>query len=114
MMSTSDYRGASSPKQTETQPLQYSQVTKQFKYPSKNQAIVLNYYESLTLNEYVKAIAEKVQAKNITHVSRISNNRVCIYLTTKELAENLTNQHKTLTINNTEVEMRMLMTPSKE
>ncbi|KAG5900223.1 hypothetical protein JTB14_008105 [Gonioctena quinquepunctata] len=49
-------------------------------FPKKNQAIVLHAEDNLKLFDYVKAIGDIIGAKHITFASKISNNRICIYL----------------------------------
>lgn len=92
---------------------QYSQVTKMSLHPKKEQAIVLNVNESLKLEDYVVAIGNLVQPKNILFASRISNNRICIYLSNVKLVDNVT-QQEFIRINGIEIGLRRLITPAKK
>ncbi|KAJ8680675.1 hypothetical protein QAD02_016462 [Eretmocerus hayati] len=52
----------------------------------------------VTLTDYTVAVGDIVQPKNISHSSRISRNRVCLYLASKEIVSDLTENHKFLQI----------------
>ena len=54
-------------------------------------------------------MANIVEKKNILYVTRISNNRVCLYLSSKEIVEQLTNTHKLIQIGNTQTTIRPLI-----
>ncbi|KAH0817278.1 hypothetical protein GEV33_005513 [Tenebrio molitor] len=82
-------------------------------FPKKDQAIILSVDDNLKLGDYVTSISEIVQPKNITFASRISNNRVCIYLNSSQLAESLARQHKSIVIKGIDISIRRLITPSK-
>jgi hypothetical protein len=82
-------------------------------FPKKDQAIILSVDDNLKLGDYVTSISEIVEPKNITFASRISNNRVCIYLSSSQLAESLARQHKTIVIKGIDISIRRLITPSK-
>ena len=49
-------------------------------FPSKEQAVVLNATENLELMDYVKTIGNIVTPKNVLFASKISKERICIYL----------------------------------
>ena len=66
-----------------------------------------------SLTEYTCAIGEIVQPKNILYASRISNNRVCLYLASKELVDSLTDKLKHVKIGDTEISIRPLVTKQK-
>jgi len=53
------------------------------KIPSREQAIVFNSIDGVPQIEYILAIGKIVLPKNIKFVSRISNNRFCIFLSNK-------------------------------
>jgi hypothetical protein len=93
--------------------LQNSNPTNMNPFPKKDQAIILSVDDNLKLGDYVTSISEIVEPKNITFASRISNNRVCIYLSSSQLAESLARQHKTIVIKGIDISIRRLITPSK-
>ena len=81
--------------------------------PTKEQAIVLNAVDNLKLTDYVVAIADVVQPENITFASRMSNGRVCIYLSSKALVDEFVAKHSTVKINESEITVRRLMNPAR-
>jgi hypothetical protein len=93
--------------------LQNSNPTNMNPFPKKDQAIILSVDDNLKLGDYVTSISEIVEPKNITFASRISNNRVCIFLSSSQLAESLARQHKTIVIKGIDISIRRLITPSK-
>lgn len=91
----------------------YSNAVTSFKFPSKDQAIVLTALENVKIHDYLIAIGGIIQPKNIIFASRIANNRICIYLSSTSLVEKLVNTQKFITINGTNINIRRLLTPSQ-
>lgn len=91
----------------------YAQVTQTVMFPKKEQGIILNVNENLKLSDYVTAIGNIIQPRNILFASRISNNRVCIYLTNTQLVETLTNTQNMINIKGHDIGIRRLVTPAK-
>ncbi|CAI6363409.1 unnamed protein product [Macrosiphum euphorbiae] len=81
--------------------------------PNREQAIVFNSIDGIPQKDYVIAIGQIVQPKNILFVSRISNNRFCIFLNSKEILESLIVKNPTITINGHEIQLRRLLNPAK-
>lgn len=96
---------------------QYSQAlrttTQNYVFPSKEQGILFNVNEDLKLSDYVVAVGEVVQPKNILFASRISHNRISIYLSSSQLVEKLIREHNTLQIKGHNLNVRRLVTPAK-
>lgn len=93
----------------------YSAVAKsspQIIFPTKSQAIIIHAIESYKLFDYVESLGNIVAPKDITFASRISNNRICIYLSSAQLVDNLMKNPR-LKMGNTEVPIRRLVTPAK-
>ena len=65
--------------------------------------------DGLTLTDYTVSIGDLVQTINILYSSRISNNRVCLYLKSKEMVEALTEKHDFVIINESKVTIRFLV-----
>lgn len=82
-------------------------------YPKKDQAIVLHAEEGLKLFDYVKAVGDIVGPKNIAFASRISNNRICLYLATTEVVDKLIRSHPKIPVGNLELNVRRLISPTK-
>lgn len=82
-------------------------------FPKKEQAIVIDTIEGLPQIEYIKAIATIINVNHIRFASKISNNRFCIYLSSKEIVDHI------ITVTNYEIEigshklkLRRLITPA--
>lgn len=87
--------------------------TPQSIFPKKDQAIVMHALEQIKIVEYVKSIGAIVGARNIIFASRISNNRICIYLANSQTVDVLLNSHESIKVADTEVPIRRLVTPAK-
>lgn len=59
------------------------------------------------------AIGKLVSPKNITFVSRILNNRFCLFLASKQILDNLMDMHRSIVTNNQELQIRRLNNPVK-
>ncbi|KAJ3658880.1 hypothetical protein Zmor_010596 [Zophobas morio] len=82
-------------------------------FPSKEQAIVLTAINDTKLIEYVLAIGNVVTAKNVLFASRMSNDRICIYLSDKSCVDQIISEHSTIVVNDNEVNVRRLINPAK-
>lgn len=91
----------------------YSAAAAQNLVPKRDQGIVMDHVEDVTLTDYVCAIGDKVQPKNIIFASRISINRVCIYLASKELVNELIEKHRYIEFNQVKVTLRPLISKMK-
>lgn len=132
--STSDYRGGQTqtnmnqPIDTVTNNVQPTQTSQQQpsrsyvtaaktvptqSFPTKNQAIIVSVVENLKLSDYVVSIGSLIGPKNLLFASRISNNRICMYLHSKDMVDKLVQTHKTIFIEGHEVNIRRLITPAK-
>lgn len=83
------------------------------KTPSREQAIVFNSIDGIPQKEYILAIGKIVLPKNITFVSRISNNRFCIFLSSKQILDNLIQTTQVININDQIIQIRRLINPAK-
>lgn len=96
--------------------LTFADTTKQNKtdnFPNKNQAIVLNAVEELKIKDYIMAIGNIIEPKNILFASRISNNRICMYLKNKEIVDKLISNNENVEIENCKINIRRLISPAK-
>ena len=69
--------------------------------PTKKQAILLFQKDDSALIEYIVAIGRIIGPKNILAASKISKRRICIYLSSVEIVDQLLSKHKSITVNNT-------------
>lgn len=91
----------------------YASATQNSLFPQKNQAIVLDSIDGIPLKEYVNAIGKITDPANIRFVSRISNSRICIFLSSKQIVENITSSYSKIIIGNNTVSLRPLINSHK-
>ena len=61
----------------------YAQMAIQVQVPTKEQAIIIDAVDGISIQEYTRAVAKVTEGTNIMFASRISHGRVCIYLNSK-------------------------------
>jgi len=81
--------------------------------PKKDQAIVIDINVSLPHKDYIIAIGKLVQPSNILFASRISKERICIFLSSKALVDNLIKKHPYILIQEQQFKLRTLHNPDK-
>ncbi|PSN46791.1 hypothetical protein C0J52_19143 [Blattella germanica] len=84
----------------------YSTVTQSG--PTKDQAIVIEAHDGIPIKDYIYAIGKLTEPTNIRFVSRISNNRICIYLANKKSVEEICTHYPRIEINNIQLEIAQL------
>ncbi len=97
---STEYRldGSSKTSSTINSNLPYAHVTTSF--PSKKQAIIFDTIDHSKLGDYIIVAIENIAApKNIMAASRISNNRICVYL--EAIADKFIEEYKGFTIQDT-------------
>lgn len=87
--------------------------THTFQLPKKDQGIIINVLETSKRNDFIYAVGKIVGPKNVVFGSKISNNRICIYLSNKELVDQLVNNHRYIIVDNNEFEIRRLISPAQ-
>lgn len=90
----------------------YSEITEV--RPKSNQAVVLELLKNneISNEKYIDALLEVVRPEEITHISRISRNRLCVYLTTAGKAAELVEVNKFVVVNNEQVKINYLIAKS--
>ncbi len=91
----------------------YSEITRSRIFPSREQAIICHAVEGLKFKDYLLALSKHTNPLNIEFASRISNNRICIYMKSQELADELIKNHSTIQIKDVPVRIRKLINPTK-
>lgn len=91
----------------------FADIASNVTLPKMNQAIVFNSINNIKQIEYVIAISKIIPAENIQFVSRISNNRFCIFFNSQAVMENLLKTHPSIYVNETEIPIRRLINASK-
>ena len=89
----------------------YAQMTQQVQCPTREQAIVVDSIEGISVHEYITSLAMLTSSLNIRFVSRISHRRVCFYLNTKETADSLIDKY--LIVGTHELKIRPLLNKAK-
>lgn len=83
-------------------------------FHKKEQAIILNTINEIPQIEYyVKAFSKITSPKNIIFVSRISNNRFCIYFRDKHTVDELIQNYSLILVNENQIPFRRLGYPAK-
>ncbi|KAL4703456.1 hypothetical protein ACJJTC_010776 [Scirpophaga incertulas] len=91
----------------------YANVTSTTVFPKKDQAIVLDSIDGITLREYLLSLSSIIPATSIRFISRISNARICIYLDSKKSADKLIEENKKITVKNHILEIKPLISRNK-
>jgi len=91
----------------------YATATAKENNPQRDQAIIFNSIEGIPQIDYIRAIGQIVSPKNILFVSRISNNRFCIFLNSKHTVDSLVENTKFITINDNVIQIRRLINSAK-
>lgn len=91
----------------------YAAMAQSDQFPKREQAIVIPNKEGVQLREYVCRVGEIIGPSNVRFASKISNGRVCIFLGSKEIAEDLVSKQTKVNIGGTELEIRLLITRHK-
>nr|CAH7719540.1 unnamed protein product [Callosobruchus chinensis] len=81
-----------------------------YKYPNKEQAIVFPSVDGLKKQDYLLNLGPIVNPKNILFCSRVYNNRVCVYLSSKQIIDQFLETTGEIIINGES--LRALITPS--
>ncbi|KAJ4429321.1 hypothetical protein ANN_26325 [Periplaneta americana] len=99
------------PKATPSNQVTYSKVLQST--PSRDQAIIIESSDNITIKDYVLAVAKFTDPSNIRFISRISNGRISIYLASKKNVEELTTKYQRIMINNESLQLRPFLTKYK-
>lgn len=82
-------------------------------FPVKEQGILLPALSGVSVETYVNKLSEIIQPENIIFAQKIKNNRISIYLKTKDDVDNLIKNNQTLNIENETITIRRLINPAK-
>ena len=82
-------------------------------FPKKEQAIVTDAVDGLQIKDYVLAVRKLIGPQNIKFASRISQGRVCLYLSTQELADTITALGSKVNIGSHTLPLRLLVSKAK-
>lgn len=91
----------------------YSTAAHKGMFPTKEHAIVIDSVEGISVKTYIQELAKIINPHNIRFVSRISKNRICVYLDSKETVKQIVDNKSTISINNSILTIRPLITQNK-
>lgn len=97
----------------ETNSVSYAAAAQSDQFPVREQGLVMDCVDELNLTDYTCAIGQIVHPNNIVYSTRISKNRVCIYLSNKKMVEDLTDKFTFLKIKEALVPIRPLVSKQK-
>ena len=89
----------------------YANATAKQILPIKEQAIILDSIEGISIDNYIDGLEKVIDLNQIRYISKISGRRVCIYLSNVDLVEKLTN--KFVTVKEIKLKIRPLMEKNK-
>lgn len=78
--------------------------------PKKEEAIIINTIDDISHKDYIRAVGDIINPSNIKFVSLIPYNRIGIFLTNKELVEELCERNPIIRIYNQDVNIFPLTT----
>lgn len=91
----------------------YATATKVETGITKEQAIILDALVDAPHEEYIISLSKVVEAFKIHYSSRIANNRICVYLDSKQTADTLINSKKTIVVSHQIIPIRPYVTRNK-
>ncbi|KAJ8685430.1 hypothetical protein QAD02_021223 [Eretmocerus hayati] len=72
--------------------MSYASTTELSTLPKKDQAIIIEAIEGLTLDDYVDGLEDLIDFANVGFMSKISGSPVCVFLSSKQGVERLKNE----------------------
>ena len=111
--SSSTVNSASASSVKNPKAMNYRAVVQKDLFPTKYQGLILDCMEGLTLTDYTVAIGDIVKPSNILFASKISNNRICLHLKSKELVEDITEKYEYVEIGEHKVSIRPLVSKQR-
>lgn len=94
-------------------PNSYAKAAQNIVFPNKEQAIVSNAIEGTSIEDYIEALSKIINPANIRFISRISNNRICTFLASKQLVEEVVEKHRKIIVNGNELDIKPLINRMK-
>lgn len=91
----------------------YATVAQITTFPKKDQAIVIDALENVQIKDYAQALGRIIDPSQIRFLSRISNNRICIYVSSKLIVDEIIDNKKYVTIQNQKLPIRPLISRNK-
>lgn len=77
--------------------------------PKKDQAIIIESAEGIKIIQYIEAIGNIIEPQNIIYASRLSKDRICMYLKSNEFVNKITENYDVITIDEINLTVRPLL-----
>lgn len=91
----------------------YALSTAHNSFPKKEQVNIIESKDEITIKDYVIAMSKIIKFSDIIFISRISNGRISMSLSSKGIANKLTEQYKSVSVKNNLVRLRSLISKLK-
>lgn len=91
----------------------YANVTSKSTHPTKHQAIIIDSIDGIMIRDYLLSLSKVTKSSSIRFISRISNSRICVYLDSKQTADELVDVVKKVKVKDHLLEIRPLLTRNK-
>ncbi|XP_050509664.1 uncharacterized protein LOC126886705 [Diabrotica virgifera virgifera] len=82
-------------------------------FPGKENAILFSAINNTPRQDYLISLGNLINPKNILFSSRLSNNRICMYLSSKQAVEDFMTNYGSIQVNGETVRARRLITPAE-
>ncbi|XP_050501206.1 uncharacterized protein LOC126881168 [Diabrotica virgifera virgifera] len=82
-------------------------------FPGKENAILFSAINNTPLQDYLISLGNLINPKNILFSSRLSNNRICMYLSCMQAVEDFMTNYGSIQVNGETVRARRLITPAE-
>lgn len=96
-----------------TPTVSYANVTSKTSHPKKDQAIVLDSIDGIMLRDYLLSLSTVTKSTSIRFISRIANSRICVYMDSKQSADELVDNVKKIKVKDHNLEIRPLISRNK-
>ena len=91
----------------------YATVAESDVFPKKDQTIIIESRPDIPLDEYTAAVRKLIGANSIRFASRMSHGRICMFLDSKQTADDLTEKHTSIIVQKHILELSPLVTKFK-
>lgn len=80
--------------------------------PKKEQGIIIESAEGINLKQYMEHIGKIIQPENIINASRLSRDKICMYLASKKFVNDITDNYDNICIDGQNLNIRPLIIKS--
>lgn len=79
--------------------------------PNRNQAIIIETIPTIATEEFIYAVGDIINPTNIISVSKIYNQRLCVFLNSKELVEKIVTENPEIVVQGQKITIRRYVNP---